>query len=130
MPLSPAHENSIQFVLGRAPIGFALFVFVAIGTLFFYPLHTLILLCSMLFGVLVAALIFVSLRYYHFWLSWLIWVVPMTASAGTVLATLSQDGTINLSQILWQGFYFAATAIFGTLRAFRGLFLKWLRKLK
>jgi hypothetical protein len=128
MVLSPAHEESLRLVLGRAPIGFLLFFVVALGTLAAYPLHLVVLLPSILFGAVAAGLIFLSFRYYHFWLSWLIWVVPTAAAAGVILALLPFEGPIDRWQVMWQGLYFGGAATFGTLWAFRRVFLQWLRQ--
>ena len=124
--LAPQQEESLRLVLGRAPWGFLLFFVVALGTLLSYPLHILVLLCSVLFGAIVAALIFVSFRYYNFWLSWLFWVAPMAAGAAVILATLPP--AVDRWQVLWQGLYFAGTGTFGTLWVFRKVFLRWLRQ--
>lgn len=124
--LAPTHEESLRLVLQRAPFSFLLFFVVALWTLLSYPLHVLVPLCSLLFGMAVAALIFLSLRYYHFWVSWLIWVVPMAAGAGVIFATLPP--AVDRWQVMWQGLYFGGTGTFGTLWVFRKAFLQWLRQ--
>jgi uncharacterized membrane protein (GlpM family) len=77
-------------------------------------------------GGVTAMLVALSMRFYHFWLSWLIWAVPAPAIIGIVIANPMSEGVMHpaFAILLGTGIPFVVT--FGAFWLLRKQLRAWL----
>jgi hypothetical protein len=78
-------------------------------------------------GVVTAVLIALSLRFYHFWLSWLIWAVPAPAIIGAVVSNPVSVGAMHPALAILIGTGIPLAVTFGLFWLLRPHLRAWLR---
>ena len=77
-------------------------------------------------GVLTAVLVALSMRFYHFWLSWLIWAVPAPAVIGVAVAGPMSEGVIHPATAILIGAGIPLAVTFGCFWLLRKQLRGWL----
>ena len=119
-------KESIEFLLRRSPAMFVLGIAYTVGVfvLTSVPWDTAIWLVAA--GVVTATLVVLSMRLYHFWLSWVIWAVPAPAIIGAVIAQPMADGVMRPTMAILLGVGIPLTVTFGLFWLLRKPLRAWL----
>jgi hypothetical protein len=128
MKVDREHQETLTKTFRGARRMLLVSLVIAVVSAFVFPPNAVVIVVSVALGVAIAALILVSLRFYNFWLSWVIWAVPSAVLLGTV-ASAASGADIDVWQLLWQGFYTIAASATGTLCIVRARFLAWMHAL-
>src|SRR5438105_7880225 len=99
-PSDGPRQEAIFQVVARAPVCFALCAGFAAASLYVGAVSAWLLAAFVAVGVVGAGLVLLSLKYYHFWLSWLFWAVPIPAALAGLVADSMQDGSMKFMQAL------------------------------
>ena len=121
-------DDSKFVVFARAPTWTVLCSVYAIGASYVAsPPSALLIVGFLIVGVFGAGLVLLSLRYYAYWFSWLLWAVPIPAALAALVAPAVQSGAMAPLQAIFAGPGFGGMALFGLLWLFRGWWVKWVR---
>jgi len=120
-------QQSLFNVFGRAHIWFAWCVAYVAVAYYFGPIPVWLALSLLVVGAVTAGLVVLSLRYYHYWLSWAFWAIPVPAALAALIMDPVRIGTITVLQALSLAPGLAGATAFGLLWLFRRSLLKWLR---
>lgn len=119
-------KESIEFLLRRSPGLFLLGVAYTVGVfvLTSVPWDTALWLVGA--GAVTAVLVALSMRFYHFWLSWLIWAVPGPVIIGIVIGKPMSEAVMHPAMAILLGVGIPFTVTFGAFWLFRRRLRAWL----
>ena len=125
--LETPYQHSLFVVLTRTPIWCALCTAYSIVTYFIAPIQGWLIFAFFGVGLVGAGLVVLSLRYYNYWFSWILWAVPIPAALAALVAVPIQNGTMHPLQALFLAPGVAGAALFGVLWLLRSKLVKWLK---
>ena len=131
MRASTDPRAEIQRICATGPLGLVFSALLVLASAYFVP-WPYILSGALLVvpnGALMLALVVLSWRYYHFWLSWLIWVVPGTALVGVAavqaIFPAVRLGLVSPAAAMAIAWGFAGVGFFLAVLVFRRHIRKW-----
>jgi hypothetical protein len=118
-------RKELEELVGHARYFTAMAVVVVAASCISVPVHWPSLLGGMLLGLVGFVCAVVSWRLYHPWLSWLIWVVPLSVGFGSLIGRYGVSGQASTGNLLGQALWGGIVVFFGLLWLLRRRVLRW-----
>ena len=125
MPARRALREDLQELSGHAKYFAATALAVVAISFALRPVHWPSLAGGMLVGLIGFVCALVSWRWYHPWMSWLIWVVPTAAGFGVLIGWYGVSGDTSMGNLLGHALWSGIVVFFGLLWLLRGMVLRW-----
>ena len=117
-------RKELEELIGHARYLTATALVVAVASCALLPVHWPSLLGGMVLGFIGFMCAVVSWRWYHPWLSWLIWVVPISAGFGLLLGRYGVSGQASVGNLLGQALWGGIVVFFALLWLLRKMVLR------
>jgi hypothetical protein len=119
-------RKEVEEVIGRAKYVVAIAVPVFLVSFFFVPVHWPSLAGGIALGFVGFVGVIASWRWYHPWVSWLVWALPVSGGFGFLLGQYGINGEASITNLFGQALWGGMVVFFGLLWLLQRSVMRWI----